>query len=490
MTSPSDNTATHPVNRWIGLVAASAGMFLTSLDITVNVALPDITRSFSTDLQTVQWIIIFYVGTTTGLQLGLGSAADVFGLKRVHLIGLVIYTLAVLLISIAPLISVVFGLRVLQAVGNGLIMASAPALVTSMFSREERGRALGLMAGIATLGMVTGALGGGVLVDAFGWRAIFIGRVPLGVLVTLLAFVSLREHRTGGPKAFDYRGSGAVFVGLASFILFLTFGGRSGWTAPLAILLLFLSAISLTAFAYVQRTASNPVLELGLVKHRILSPAVAVSYLMFLAVFVNWFILPFYVSDVLKFNAKSLGFLLMLMPAAGAVASPISGWLSDRFPPAYLTTLALVIVSAGMFWLSMLDADSTVVQVGFRMAAVGAGMGLFQAANATLIMGAVPRDRLGTGGAILSLSRSMGTVSSVALMSALFESRLDAHTMSMAQQGIAGDTGSIQALVMAFKDTYFVSALLAGAAVLVSISYWPQMIRRLSGVVTKRRTAR
>ena len=471
-------------------MAASAGMFLTSLDITVNVALPDITRSFDTDLQTVQWIIIFYVGTTTGLQLGLGSAADVFGLKRVHLIGLATYTLAVLLISLAPSISVVFGLRVLQAVGNGLIMASAPALVTSIFPREERGRALGLMAGIATLGMVTGALGGGVLVDAFGWRAIFIGRVPLCLLAALLAFVSLREYRTGVTQAFDYRGAGAIFVGLASFILFLTLGGRSGWTTPLSVLLAMLSAGSLTAFVYAQRTASHPVLDLGLVKNRVLSPAVAVSYLMFLAVFVNWFILPFYASDALEINAKSFGFLLMLMPAAGAFASPIGGWMSDRFPPAYLTTLALGIVTGGMFWMSLLDVDSTVVQVAFRMAAIGLGMGLFQAANATLIMGAVPRDRLGTGGAILSLTRSMGTVSSVAIMSALFDSRLDSHTMSLAQQGISGDAGGIQALVSAFKDTYFISALLAGAAVLVSLSYWPRLIRRRAGVTMDRPTPR
>ena len=95
-------------------------MFLGSLDIAVNVALPNITSSFGTDLQTVQWMIIFYVGSTTGLQLGLGSAADMYGLKRFYIIGLTTYTVAVLLIGVAPLLPIVFGLRVLQAVGNGL----------------------------------------------------------------------------------------------------------------------------------------------------------------------------------------------------------------------------------------------------------------------------------------------------------------------------------------------------------------------------------
>ena len=144
-------------SKWLGLVAASFGLFLASLDITVNVALPDITSDLGTDIRTIQWIIVFYVGSTAGLQLSLGSAADIYGLKRFYVIGLCVYTVAVLLIGLAPSLSLVFGLRVLQAVGNGMLLASVPALVTSMFPREERGRGLGLMSGIATLGLITGA---------------------------------------------------------------------------------------------------------------------------------------------------------------------------------------------------------------------------------------------------------------------------------------------------------------------------------------------
>ena len=460
------------------MIAASVGMFLGSLDITVNVALPDITSSFGTDVQTVQWIIIFYVGGTTGLQLSLGSAADLYGLKRFYIIGLGTYTLAVLLIGLAPHLSMVFGLRVLQAVGNGLILASAPALVTSIFPPEQRGRGLGLMAGIAALGTVAGALGGGALVDSFGWRAIFLGRVPLGVLAVVLAVVSLREQSHSSAQVFDYKGAVALFAGLAMFILFLTLGGRHGWTAPHVLLLLLGSAISLTAFVFLQRSALRPVIDLYLLRHRVLLPVVIASFLMSFATFVNLFVLPFYVSDTLKVGARELGFLLMLAPIVSGASAPLGGWLSDRMPPAYLTTLALIIVALAMYWFSLLDADSTVPQVALRMGILGIGMGLFQASNATLIMGAVPGDRLGTGGAILSISRSMGTVCSVAVMGAVFANRLDIHVQSLAAQGIAGEDGSAMAFIMAFKDTYLVSALVAGAALLVSLSYWPQMIRR------------
>ncbi|MEE8303583.1 MAG: MFS transporter, partial [Candidatus Tectomicrobia bacterium] len=245
----NDSRDDDSAQRWVGLIAASMGMFLTSLDITVNVALSDITRRFGTDAQTIQWIIIFYIGSSTGLQLSLGNAADRYGLKRFYLLGLGIYTLAVLLIGVAPRLSLVFALRVLQAVGNSLIMVSAPALVTSIFPSESRGRALGLMTGMATLGMVAGALGGGVLVDSFGWRAIFLGRVPLGGLAVLLATRSLQEVDHQASQSYDLRGAVTLFVGLVSCILFLTLGGRNGWTAPHVLLLLLLSILALTAFA-------------------------------------------------------------------------------------------------------------------------------------------------------------------------------------------------------------------------------------------------
>ena len=399
MSSSPELPRNHAKNKWLSLIAASFGMFLGSLDIAVNVALPNITSSFGTDLQTVQWIIIFYVGSTTGLQLGLGSAADIYGLKRFYFVGLTTYTLAVLLIGMAPLLSIVFGLRVLQAVGNGLILASVPALVTSIFPPGERGRGLGLMSGIAILGLITGSLGGGVLVDAWGWRAIFLARVPLGVLAIVLALMVLREQReSDSPRSFDFRGALTLFVGLAALVLFLTLGGRIGWAAPQVLVLAALSAGFLIGFVLLEKTAYRPILDLAVLRKRVLAPVMVASHLMFMATFANWFILPFYLSDTLGVDAKVLGFLLMLMTGLGVISAPIGGWLSDRIPPAYLTTLALLVATVALFWFSQLDASSSVADVATRMAVIGIGIGLFQAANATLIMGTVPLDRLGPAG--------------------------------------------------------------------------------------------
>lgn len=445
-------------------------MFLTSLDLAVNVALPDITADLGTDLRTVQWIIVLYVGSSTSLQLGLGSAADVYGLKRFYVIGLAAYAFAVLLIGLAPTLSSVLALRVTQAIGNGLIVASAPALITAIFPSDERGRALGLMSAISTLGMVSATLGGGALVDAFGWRSIFLARVPLTLITILLALLILVEYKPEKPLRFDLRGAVLAAVGLACLVLFLTLGGRIGWLSPPVALLGAGAAVTLSLLVRLERSVAHPILDPRMLTHPLLVPVITASFLMFMSTFVNLFILPFYVSEVLGVDARALGFLLMLTPVIAGIVAPVGGWLSDRMPPAYLTTAALTVSAAAMLWFSTLTAQSGVGDVALRMALGGIGLGVFQAANATLIMGAVPRDRLGTGGALISLSLSMGIVTSVALMGSVFDGRLAVHEMMTAN--------SAQAFVMAFRETYILAGILGALAVVVSLSYWPRVLRR------------
>jgi MFS family permease len=189
------------------------------------------------------------------------------------------------------------------------------------------------------------------------------------------------------------------------------------------------------------------------------------------ATFVNWFILPFYMSDVLNANAQTWGLVIMLMTVTNAIFAPVGGWLSDRMNPSYTITTAVGISALTMALFTTLDVDSSVADVAILMMATGVGMGLFQAANSNLIMGTFPPDKLGMGGAIMSLSRSLGTVSSVAIMGAIFSARQSAR-------GGAGDEA--QEFVLAFRDLYVLSALLALTAMVVSFSYWPRILRVLS----------
>jgi EmrB/QacA subfamily drug resistance transporter len=461
--------------RWAGLVAAASGVFLTALDITVNVALPDITDSFGTDAVTIQWIIIFYVGSSTGMQLGLGGAADAFGLRRMFLLGLVSYTVAVLAIGLSDSLELVFGLRVFQAVGNGLLIALGPAIVTSLFPAEFRGRALGIMAALGTLGMVSGSLGGGALVDALGWRAIFLARVPLCLLaIGFSAFFLRVPGRQRTLARFDLLGSVALFVSVGSLILALSLGGRNGWTELYVLALAALSACGFGTFVVVERRVSNPILRLSLLRHRVLAPALVVSLLVFISTFVNWFILPFFVIESLGASASVWGLLLMLMTAANSVSAPLGGWLSDRANPAYTITASVMVSTLAMLVMSRLGEGSSVVSVGLGLMMVGVGTGLFQTSSANLIMGSVPPDRLGMGGGIMGLARGMGTVTSVAIMGAVFAARESSRGMSATPDA---------AFIPAYRDTYLVAVVLAAVAVVVSFSLWPRVAWRSNSSV-------
>ena len=453
--------------RWIGLAAAASGVFLTALDITVNVALPDITDSLGTDPVTIQWIIIFYVGSSTGMQLSLGGLADVFGIQRIFIIGLVAYTVAVTAIGLVDSLGAVFGLRVFQAVGNGMLIALAPAIVTKLFPSEFRGRALGTMAALGTLGMLAGSLGGGVLVDAFGWRSIFLGRVPLCLAAIAFSVALLRiPERTTRGSDFDLRGAVTLFVAMSSLILMVSLGGRRGWTEVYVPALGVAAVTAFWMFVMVERRASRPVMPLGMLGHRALGPALAVSLLAFVATFVNWFILPFFVVDAIGESARVWGALLMLMTITTAVGAPVGGWLSDRTSPAYTMTGALVVSTLAMLSLSRLDAQSGVGMVAVGLSGVGLGIGLFQSSSASLIMGRVPPDRLGMGGGMMGLSRGLGTVLSVAIMGAVFAARQEAR-------------GTVdEAFILAFQDTYRIAVLVAAIATLGSIALWPRMFRR------------
>ena len=460
--------------RWLGLVAAASGTFLTALDITVNVALPEIAGDFGTDAVTIQWIIIFYVGSSTAMQLGLGGAADVFGLKRMFMVGLVAYTASVVAIGLSGSLGVVFGLRVVQSVGNGLLIALAPAIVTRLFPEEFRGRALGIMGGLGTLGMITGSLGGGFLVDEFGWRAIFLGRAPLCLLAIGFSAAFLRvPDKSSRNSGFDLLGALILSVALAALIMLLSLGGRFGWTEGYIPVLAVVSVVGLPAFWAVERRVARPILELSLMRNRVLTTGLLLSLLAFVSTFVNWFILPFLVVDSLGASASAWGALLMLMTVTSALASPVGGWLSDRASPAYTITASLVVSLVAMLLLAMLDGESPVSEVAVGLLAVGVGTGLFQSSNANLIMGSVPVERLGTGGGMIGLFRGLGTVFSVAIMGAVLSARQSVHLVS-------GDEA--EAFSLAYRETYLVAAGIVAVSVVVSLTLWPRAFKFWRGL--------
>ena len=279
---------------WIQLVVVSSGMFLVALDVTVNVSLPAISNYFTAEPRIVYLMITFYLGTTIGLQLGMGGAGDTFGLRRIFLVGLVAYTVAMVAISFSPTINSVIGFRVVQAFGNASLAAIAPALVTSMFPREIRGRALGIMTGIGTLGMILGTVSAGALLEIVSWRWIFLFRIPfcIAAIAGTLFFLRGVGDKVEEGRVFDWIGASLVFAAMTVVVLFLNIGALIGWVRIEPVLILLVGAFIWVIFIRRQKVFKPPLIDLKVLNNKVVTGALVANLCMFMSTFVNVFILP------------------------------------------------------------------------------------------------------------------------------------------------------------------------------------------------------
>ena len=462
---PLDGEASADWNTWAGRMtglAAGLGMFLTSLDIAVNVALPLITREFDTDYQTVQWIIIVFIATRAGLVLGAGSFADRFGLRQVYLIGAAAYVAAMICIALSPTFGIAVGFRVLQALGTGCLFAVSPAIAARLFPPSRRGLSMGLTTGSQALGMLAGTLGAGLLVGWFGWQAVFLGRVPFALLALLLGVIWLKRSQSStSRKSFDATGALTLFGVMLCLMIGLRLGRSIGWTSPVVMALLAFAPLFFVAFLWIEKRAAWPIIPGVLLRARGVVISSTAMFMSHFGAFVVWFIFPFYVVESLGYGAFILGVMLAVMAAANVGFSTTGGWLCDRVGTTAIGTIGLTAVSGGLLLMGFLDAQSSLTQVGLRIALVGAGTGLFQAAAFTLMMSSVPAGRFGTAGAALSLAQALGTVLSVAVTGGLFALSIDYHLGVLGADGLEFADNEARAFVLAYRDVFWLGAAIA-----------------------------
>ena len=477
----SSSVAHDERRRWLVAACVGLGLFASALDTTVNVALPTIAGAFDADVSTIQWIIIAFVTTSTGLSVSMGSAGDRFGLWRLYRLGLLTYALAMLLIGFAPNLQVLVAFRVLQGIGAAAVMSVGPALVALAFAPAERGRALGVAGGTQAIGGVIAGFGGGVLIDAFGWPSIFLGRLPFIAAALLLTVAVLRgtpaEARAGTTTdlargRFDVGGAAALFVAVACLLVGLNLARSLGAASAPVIALLAGAALVAGVFIRIERHAEWPVLDLALFGLRVFSAAFLTLALSWIGVFTIWFILPFFVADVLGHGASALGLLLGLLGLCTAIAAPLGGWAADRLRPEWLVTAAGTAVAAALLWISTLGAGASLVAVALPLALAGAAQGTLRAAARTLVFNSVPGSGLGSASGALNLGMSMGVVLSVALFSALFSVREDVHTARLLASGLSEAAAEAPAFVEAFRETFRAAALVALAGAASSLFAW------------------
>jgi MFS family permease len=356
-----------PRSPWLVFSAVAVGTVMATLDGNiVNVALPTLGRELGADVGSLQLVVNAYLAAITLTLIPLGRIGDRLGHRAVYAAGMVVFTAGSALCGLAPGLGELVAARVVQAVGASAMMAIGPAAVTAAFPPERRGRALGAIGTVVALGLTAGPPVGGLILTRLSWHWVFLVNLPVGAAGFLWA---LRVLPRGG-------------------------GARGG-----------------------------PLLDLGLFRLAPFAWGLAAGALSYAAMFSQTFLTPFLLARVLGLAPGPLGLVLVSVPVALSVASPLAGALHDRAPGAALPVAGMLLLAGGLLALSFAGPGDGVGSVAARLAACGLGMGLFQAPNNAVVMSALPRARLGQGGGLLATARNAGMAAGVGLAGALFALR-------------------------------------------------------------------
>jgi len=399
--------------RWWVTFNISIGIFMSTLDASVvNISLPTITQALDTHLKAVAWVVIAYLIVITGCLLWMGRLADLFGQKRIYLFGLFTFTVGSALCGLSSTIYFLIGSRMIQGLGSSALMAVGPAIITTIFPEKDRGQALGIIGSIVSVGFITGPLLGGFLVEHFGWQSIFFINLPVGGFGIFLSSRVLERSQPAGKVQVDVWGALLLFSFLTFLLLFLNRAGDE-WS-PLPYGWLFVSLCSLVLFLVVEYRFPSPLVDLHLFRTRLFISSLGTSLLSFWMNAAHAFILPFFLQNILKCSPSKVGMLIFPIAFTVMVWAPLGGRISDRVGVRIPATLGLTVTSLTIFSFTFLESSASDYSILWRQVLLGIGIGLFNPANNSAIIGSLSQDRIGLASSFLALSRNLGMVIGVA----------------------------------------------------------------------------
>ncbi len=460
--------------KWWTLGAVAFALFMIMLDNTVvNVALPSIQRSLRAEISELEWIVSAYALTFAVLLLSGGKLADMFGRRRVFLLGLAVFALSSLLCGLAPDAHVLIAARAVQGVGAALMMPATLAIISATFPPKERGLAIGIWAGVSAMALAIGPLVGGLLTEHVDWSWIFYINVPIGALGIVAGRIIIQESRDmSRVQSLDVPG----LVTNAAALLALTFGlieaNRYGWTSPTILALFAAAAAGLAAFAAIEHRRRAPMLDLSLFRSSTFTGANIVAFLVTLAMFGVFFFMSIFVQRILGYSPVEAGAIFLPMTVLIILIAPPAGKLSDKVGSRWLMAGGLTLVGGSLVIFSRLGVDSGFWDMLPGLLVGGAGMASVMTPMSAAVMSSVPVDKAGVASGVLNTSRQIGGALGIAMMGALLTSR--------ESSALAAGASAPEAFIDGFRLALLVAAVIAFAgavvaALLVRKVYHPEL---------------
>jgi EmrB/QacA subfamily drug resistance transporter len=438
--------------RWtlVGTILGSGAVFIEGSITTV--ALPAIARDFDLGIAGLQWVMNGYLLTLSALILLGGALGDRFSRRIVFSIGLAGFAVTSLACALAPTFVLLVGARVLQGAAGALVVPNSLALLETAFEGEERGAAIGHWAAWSAVSAAFGPLVGGVLVDAFSWRWVFVCIVPFAAAATVAVGIraDAREAKQRAARV-DYAGAGLVTLGLAGLVGALMVGPEVGFTRPTVLAAGITGFVLVVAFILMERRAENPLIPLDVFRSRVFTGVNATTLVVYAALNGLFFLLMLQLQNVLGFSALAAGASLLPINALMLLLSPLAGRFAERHGARLPMVVGSLIAAAGMLLFARVGQDADYTTSVLPAAIVfGLGLACFVAPLTAVALGALGDDRAGL---------ASGVNNAVARLAGL---------LAVATIPLAAGLGGARELEAATLSAGFARAMLICAALCVS----------------------
>jgi EmrB/QacA subfamily drug resistance transporter len=444
-------TSTGPRSGLVLLVSCLA-QFMVVLDVSiVNVALPAVRSALGFDPAGLQWVVNAYTLAFAGFLLLGGRAADLFGRRRMFLVGLGLFGVASLIGGLANDPALLLAARAVQGLGGAVLAPTSLSILTTTFTEgPERSRAFGWWSAVGGVGGATGGFAGGVLVSLLSWRWIFLVNVPVVVASAVLALLVVRETRAERRPSLDVVGAVLVTGGLVALVFGVVTLEQEPWTSPTVWGSLVLAALLLAAFVVTQARSRDPLVPLATFRNRAVTASNVTIFLISSGMFSMWFFVSLHMQGVLGFDALTAGLAFLPQSASVVLGSQLSSRLLPRFGPRAVMVAGSALTAAGFAWFALLTpTTSWLAGILGPGIAVSLGMGLVFPAVTTAATSGVDASNSGLVSGLVTTSRQVGGAIGLSVLSTLAVAHSSTVLATGAPEAVAATAGTTRAFAVA-----------------------------------------
>jgi len=455
-------------NPWIIFLVTGFGASMSALDGgIVNVALPTINEHFHSILANSQWLVsIYLLSLCTCLPIA-GRLNELFTRRKIYLSGFVFFTMSSMCCGMAWSLTSLTIFRMIQGIGAAMIMSGTAAIILSFVPKEKHGRALGINSMTVAFGSIAGPSLGGFLVQWLGWRSIFYVNLPIGLLAYYFGYHILPRNEVPVKQKLDLLGAALLMISIITILLILNNDLHWGWLSLNTFFLFMFSVIIFFLFIFREKKITYPLLNLNLFKIKKYVYGNLVSFFTFSGIAVNSILLPFCLSDQLKFMPATIGLFLFIPPIFIVFIAPLSGYLADLFDHTILVLIGLSSVITGLFLQTFLQVDSSVFIIIASQSCVGFGFSFMQSPNNYRMLRSVPKESLSSAASFNSLMRNLGKIFGVVASTTAF-SAIRNHLLKITPEATS------HAFFVAYKYSYFFAVIFVIFSILITAKEFKQ----------------